>query len=262
MGPSVVVRDVMTASVIAIDPATAVHDARRLMEQHHLSAMPVVDADGRPVGIVSATDLLSNFDPGLPVSRVMTEQVHSIGRDEEIGAAARLMHTHAIHRLVVTGEGREVGIVSALDLLPFIASRPSSVPVPSIGSVMTRGPQVVERDDSLLRARTLMVQHGVRHLAVQHEGANVGIITDRDIKRALDPDLGLPSKEELFVRDVFVPDACEVGPDEPLDWALDRMVALHIGSVLITQRGVLLGILTSTDACRLLAQHLRREAGG
>jgi CBS domain-containing protein len=107
-----------------------------------------------------------------------------------------------------------------------------------------------------------MVQHGVRHLAVQHEGANVGIITDRDIKRALDPDLGLPSKEELFVRDVFVPDACEVGPDEPLDWALDRMVALHIGSVLITQRGVLLGILTSTDACRLLAQHLRREAGG
>ena len=51
-------------------------------------------------------------------------------------------------------------------------------------------PFFVEVDDSLLRARTLMVEHQIRHLPVQDRGMLVGILTDRDLKRALDPDLG------------------------------------------------------------------------
>lgn len=257
-----IVQDMMSESLIVIHSSTAVHDARRLMEQHRLTAIPVVDAGGRCVGIVSATDLLSNFDPGLSISRVMTEHVRTVGRDEDIGVAAHRMHTHRVHRLVVTHDEKAVGIISALDVLPFVTGRQLAVPVPAIRSVMTSAPHVVERGDSVRRARALMVEHGVRHLAVRHEGAIVGVVTDRDITRALDPDLGLPSKDELFVDDVFVADAYQVGPDEPLDRALDRMVELHVGSVLVTGGGVLLGILTATDACRLLAQHLRREAGG
>ena len=76
--------------------------------------------------------------------------------------------------------------------------------IPSIGSLMTPFPHVVQLSDSLLRARTLMVEHQMRHLPVKDANTLVGVLTDRDLKRALDPDLGLPPKAQLFVRDVFV----------------------------------------------------------
>ncbi len=87
--------------------------------------------------------------------------------------------------------------------------------IPSIGSVMTPFPYVVQQDDILLAARTLMVEHDVRHLPVQDGSRLVGLLTDRDLKRAMDPDLGLPPKEELFVRDVLVADAYVVDWAEP-----------------------------------------------
>ena len=83
---SITVGEAMAKAVITIDPSTVVHDARRLMEQHRLSALPVIDGSGRPAGIVSATDLLSNLDSLMPVSRVMTEKVQTVAKDDEIGA--------------------------------------------------------------------------------------------------------------------------------------------------------------------------------
>lgn len=129
--------------------------------------------------------------------------------------------------------------------------------IPSIGSVMTPFPYFVAVDDSLLRARTLMVEHEVRHLPVKEGATLVGVVTDRDIKRALDPDLGLPPKEELFVRDVFVPDVYVVDIGQPLDRVLEHMARHHVGSALVSKAGRLVGIFTMTDACRFFCEHLR-----
>lgn len=129
--------------------------------------------------------------------------------------------------------------------------------IPSIGSVMTPFPYVVQVDDSLLVARTLMVEHAIRHLPVKDGTTLVGVLTDRDLKRALDPNLGLPPEEELFVRDVFVPDAYVVDVAEPLDRVLDQMSTRHIGSALVTKNGRLVGIFTLVDTARLYCQHLR-----
>ena len=122
---------------------------------------------------------------------------------------------------------------------------------------MTAFPHFVEVGDSILRARTLMVEHQIRHLPVKDHGVLVGILTDRDLKRALDPDFGLPPKQELFVSDVFLPDVYVVDEGEPLDTVLDYMATRHIGSALVTKREKLVGILTATDACRLFCKHLR-----
>jgi CBS domain-containing protein len=85
----------------------------------------------------------------------------------------------------------------------------------------------------------------------------VGIVTDRDLKRALDPDLGLPSRDELFVRDVYLPDPYVVDTSTPLDHVLAGMSERHVGSALVTKHGRLAGIFTATDACRLYGEHLR-----
>jgi acetoin utilization protein AcuB len=129
--------------------------------------------------------------------------------------------------------------------------------IPSIGSVMTPFPYVVQVDESVLAARVLMVEHQVRHLPVKDGNTLLGVLTDRDLKRALDPSLGLSPKDELFVRDVFVPDAYLVDVGEPLDGVLEHLSSQHIGSALVTKNGRLVGIFTLTDAARLYCRHLR-----
>ena len=123
---------------------------------------------------------------------------------------------------------------------------------------MTPFPFYVDVSDSLLRARDLMTEHEVRHLPVVKNHALLGILTDRDLKRALDPDLGLPPKDELFVRDVYLADPYVVDAHSPLDEVLEHMATHHIGSALVTKHGRLAGIFTSTDACRVYCEHLRR----
>ena len=127
----------------------------------------------------------------------------------------------------------------------------------TVGDVMTRGPWVVDDDAPLRQARSLMVDHEIHHLPVVRRGALVGVLSDRDVKRALDPDLGLPPKEELFVRGVCVFDSYTVPPAEPLERVLRVMASRHIGSALVTDDGRLLGILTASDACRIFADFLR-----
>jgi acetoin utilization protein AcuB len=129
--------------------------------------------------------------------------------------------------------------------------------MPAVRSAMTPFPHFVGVGDGLLRARAVMVEHGVRHLPVKDGDDLVGVVSDRDLKRALDPDLGLPPKDELFVRDVFVEQAYVVEVGAPLDQVLDHMATHHIGSALVTLHGRLAGIFTATDACRAYCAHLR-----
>jgi acetoin utilization protein AcuB len=130
--------------------------------------------------------------------------------------------------------------------------------IPTLASVMTPFPYAVALTDSLLYAREMMVRHEIRHLPVLRDHVPVGILTDRDLKRALDPDLGLPPKEELFVRDVYTPDAYVADDHAPLDEVLEYMASHHLGSVIVTKHGRLAGIFTTTDACRSYCVHLRR----
>ena len=129
--------------------------------------------------------------------------------------------------------------------------------MPTTNSVMTPFPYVVQVDDSLRYAREVMVRHEVRHLPVKEGHVLVGVVSDRDLKRALDPDLGLPPKDELFVRDVFEPHAYVVDASEPIDNVLEHMADEHIGSALVTKHDQLVGIFTATDACRVFCRHLR-----
>ena len=126
----------------------------------------------------------------------------------------------------------------------------------TVGDVMTRGPWVVDDDAPLRQARHLMVDREIHHLPVVQRGRLVGVLSDRDVKRALDPELGLPPEDELFVRDVCVFDAYAVGPSEPLERVLRTMADRHIGSALVTEDDRVVGILTASDACRLFAEFL------
>jgi CBS domain-containing protein len=117
---NVKVNELMSESVVTAEPHHSVQHVRQLLENNKISAVPVVDSDGQPVGIVSATDLSQELKPGSPVKGIMTEKVYTVPMYDDVSIAARVMRNHGIHRVVVTHEKKIVGVLSAFDLLKLV----------------------------------------------------------------------------------------------------------------------------------------------
>ncbi|MDH3468721.1 MAG: CBS domain-containing protein [Gammaproteobacteria bacterium] len=126
---------------------------------------------------------------------------------------------------------------------------------PQLKKLMTPFPYSIDLDASVKQAQDLMEQHNVHHLPVTEGHTLIGVVTDRDVKAKLAERSGYRSG--LVVRDVYVSDVYVVAIDEPLDNVLMAMAERHIGSVLVTKKGRLAGVFTSTDACRGFGDYLR-----
>lgn len=120
---NVKVHELMTASVVTTQPHTTISHLRGVMERNRIGAVPVVDSEGRPVGIVSTTDLLTELNGNSPVSTIMTETVYTVPQYDDVSVAARVMRNHGIHRVIVTHEQKVVGVLSSFDLLKLVEGR-------------------------------------------------------------------------------------------------------------------------------------------
>jgi CBS domain-containing protein len=135
------VKDIMTAGVVTVRPGTEYREMAAMFSQHRVSGFPVVDDEGKVIGVVSETDLLAvaaaDPDPGPhPAPRgwrphrrqltvgeatagaVMTHPAVTIGPDAPVRDAARLMHSLRLQRLpVVDHDGHLAGIITRSDVL-------------------------------------------------------------------------------------------------------------------------------------------------
>lgn len=116
------IRDVMTDSVVRIDPEESVEVAARLLAHYNIGALPVCGGRGQLCGVVTDRDLVtrclaSGKPPALTAVReVMTGSVISVAPDAETTEAAQLMGRQQIRRLPVVEQGRLCGMVSLGDL--------------------------------------------------------------------------------------------------------------------------------------------------
>ncbi len=117
------VTDVMSRPVVTVTAHTQVNEAARLLVDLGISALPVVDAKGVLVGIVSKADLMPPAEGSVPktVADVMTKEVHTVGANSEVSKAARIMLESGLERLPVLRGRRVVGIVSRGDLVKVLA---------------------------------------------------------------------------------------------------------------------------------------------
>jgi CBS domain-containing protein len=145
-------RDVMTRGVVSVVSDTPMRKIAALLLEKHISAVPVVDDSGAPIGFVSEGDLigrseaerearqdwwLATLAEGEPVNpeflasltyptarQIMSAPVITVGEDTNLEEIARLLSTHRIKRVPVVRDGRIVGIVSHADLVRALAARP------------------------------------------------------------------------------------------------------------------------------------------
>ena len=156
------VRDVMTQDVVTVDEHAAFKEVARLLTERRVSALPVLDADGRVVGVVSEADLMrkEEFPEGPPEGRwfqgrrrrqtrakaagataaeLMTSPAVTIGPDTSVAEAARLLHRHQIKRLpVLDPAGPLLGIVSRADLLKVFLRADADIAAEVRQQVLTR----------------------------------------------------------------------------------------------------------------------------
>jgi CBS domain-containing protein len=150
--------DVMTWGAITVEPEASVARAVRLMLQNKISGLPVVDGEGRLVGMVTEGDFLRRGELGtqrqrprwleflLGPGRLAAEYVQSSGQkvieimtiepktitpDTPLADVVRLMERHRIKRLPVVQDGKLVGIVSRANLLHALASVAAEVKAPA-----------------------------------------------------------------------------------------------------------------------------------
>jgi CBS-domain-containing membrane protein len=136
--------DIMTRPVISVAPETKIAEAARLMLQHRISGLPVVDASGAIVGIVTEGDLVRRSEIGTErhrarwvelligpgrlardyvdahartVGDVMTADVVAVSPGATLPEVVRLMEKHHVKRVPVVENGGLVGIVSRANLL-------------------------------------------------------------------------------------------------------------------------------------------------
>lgn len=144
-------RDLMSPDVVTVPPTTPVMAVARLLADRGISAVPVVEADGRLRGIVTEGDLIRRLageadakpgwlaslfsdqqrdaeryarTHGMTAADIMTEAVVSVPPERSAAEVAHLMEEKGIRRVVVAEEGKLKGIVSRADLLRALVAPP------------------------------------------------------------------------------------------------------------------------------------------
>jgi acetoin utilization protein AcuB len=127
--------------------------------------------------------------------------------------------------------------------------------IPAIRNYMTLSPHSIGGEQTLADARAMMLGNDIRHLPVLNEGKLVGVVTYSEV-HALDVFAGVDG-QEVTVWDAMTTSVYAVSPETPLDEVASEMAFHKYGCVVVMQDHDVVGIFTTVDACRALADSLR-----
>ena len=185
-------RDVMTTNVVTVAPTATVTEVANTLLKRRVSAVPVVDAKGRLVGIISEGDLMRRPEIGTERQRswwlrlvseeeelarefiktharsareVMTRRVVTVGPAAPVARIAELLEEHHIKRVPVVRAGRLVGIVARADLLRALATAKPAAAAAGDRALRTRVQRALDETQAIGAVNvSVVVRKGVVHL--------------------------------------------------------------------------------------------------
>jgi CBS domain-containing protein len=199
--------EVMTRTIVSIGRNAPIRDAIRLMLDNKVSGLPVVDAGGKLIGILTEGDLLHRSEiatekhhwrwlefllgpgrmaseyvrtHGRVVGELMTREVVTVGIDAPLGDIVALMEHHHVKRLPVMDDGKLAGIVSRADLLAALGKALDAQELPAVSDedIRARVLDELEKVDWAPRdGLTIAVANGVVELS--------GVVFDEHEREAL-----------------------------------------------------------------------------
>jgi CBS-domain-containing membrane protein len=186
--------DVMVRDIVTIDPQADVKEAARLLVDHDISALPVVNKNGELVGIISEADLIHRTETdtlkqrpwwlealtpastlaadfakshGKRVEELMSTDIVSASEQTSLTEIASLLEKHRIKRVPIIKDGKVVGIVSRNNLVQALASTPSNANVDKASDRSIRLELLSRLSDQAwthFGSRNVIVSNGVAHL--------------------------------------------------------------------------------------------------
>jgi CBS domain-containing protein len=109
----------MTRDIVTVSAGMKIKDLAMTLIKNQISGAPVIDRNGKIVGVVSEADIVAK--KGKDVKSIMSKKVISVTEETPVEEIAQLMNTHRIKRLPVMNGSEVVGIVSRADIVSAIA---------------------------------------------------------------------------------------------------------------------------------------------
>jgi len=196
---------IMTRSVYSVLPEATILEAANIMLQRHISGLPVIDAAGKLVGIVSEGDFIRRseigtqrkrgrwlkfllgageaatefvHEHGRKISEVMTRDPLTISEDTPLEEIVKTMENNGVKRLPVMRGDKLVGIVSRANLLQAVATLARDIPDPTADDdhIRRRIVDTLGKNDWCPFGLNVVVRDGIVHLS--------GVITEERSRQA------------------------------------------------------------------------------
>ncbi|MGW8554747.1 CBS domain-containing protein [Streptomyces tubercidicus] len=136
------VADLMTPEAVVVQRGTPFKEIARLLDEYDITAVPVLDEDDQPVGVVSEADLLRRQIAKLGATTaeaIMTSPVVVARPEWSVVEAAKTMEKKKVKRLpVVDDSGRLIGVISRSDLVQLFLRRDRAIQEEVLEEVLTR----------------------------------------------------------------------------------------------------------------------------
>lgn len=258
------VRDLMHPGLFTCRPDTSLGQVAVLLTQNHVHALVVADRDGRPLGIISDYDLLAgewlsvdsdslNTMRSLTAADLMSYPIDTVEANMPLKEAAHILQEKDINRLLVTNNGKAVGVISVSDFVASIA-REEKAERNTVADVMSDAILVCRGKTPIVSAARTMTQAGWRSvLVVDAKGKTLGVVSGKDLMPFVENGVD----EKLTVRDIMHP-ALTIDIHASLREAAELMIQKHHHRLVVIDHedpdAFPLGIISSFDIVAEMAR--------
>jgi len=270
------IRSIMSEDPVVMEDTQQVAYARNLRLRNGISRVVVVDPDGKPVGIVTETDITRKLKVRGPawrrrpidkisIRRVMNENPISIDVNDTPRDAADLMLKNRVGSLLVMDGDELAGIITKKDLLRFFKDRCAGRW--KVRDLMTGDVKTVTENHTISHVIGIMEENDISRVVVTRDGGVAGIITSENLSFATfeDPEKGIPVEKVYFIRktseekrkvrtismltagDIMTEDVITVNPSADASEAASIMLENNISGLPVVEDDELVGIITKTD---------------
>ena len=271
------VEEVMSEDLVVGYVPGNVKDALKTLAKHNVSGMPILKKDTKiVVGVLTRTDIFKNPDED-QIALLMSEDFHSVEKEQNVKDAAKLLHKHRIHGLpVINNRKNLVGIISPTDILKNIHKNISE----KIETYFTNLVVPVYQDTPInIVMEIINITHEHALPILNDERKLVGIVTDGDLfklshirESVSQTDLGMGGDEDAWtwegirdtvrlhysttevslppvpVKEVMITNVIKASTNTPVNEVADKMLKNHISHIpVVDSNDRLIGMVTDID---------------